>query len=170
VIFEADTGFLADLRALLAPIASEDSIPITASASIPSVDSDSIPITVPAPTSIASADPVPLAACDSRRPNPLFFDTEPTRVGCKQRCRDMSDLSLCLCGQSVHPGDVGLIKCNRAGCETVWVSNSVDFSSPRLNKCSTISSALGMRTREQGNGVVKYAFSIRRHGGSSYHN
>ena len=141
MIFEADTGFLADLRALLAPIAS--------------MDLDSVPIAVPAP--IASTDSIPMAASDSPGLNPIFFDSEPTRVGHKRRCRDMSDLSLCLCGGSVHPGDVGSIKCNRAGCEMVWVSNSVDFESPRLNKFSTISGALGMRRREQDNGFVRYA-------------
>lgn len=55
----------------------------------------------------------------------LFFDSEPTRVGRRRRCRDMSGLSLCLCGERVKPGDIESIKCQRTGCETVWVSNCV---------------------------------------------
>lgn len=56
----------------------------------------------------------------------LFFESEPTRVGRRRKCRDMSDLSLCLCGDSARPDDAGSIRCQRAGCETVWVSFTPD--------------------------------------------
>ena len=59
----------------------------------------------------------------------LFLDSEPTCVGRRRRGRDMSGLSLCLCRESVQPGGMGLIQCQRAGCETIWVSNHVDFAS-----------------------------------------
>ena len=84
---------------------------------------------------IASADPQanPIAAPKPSGSDILFFDSAPTRVGHKRRCRDMTGLSLCLCGESVQPGDVGSIRCQRAGCETIWVSNCVDFATSRLN-------------------------------------
>jgi hypothetical protein len=54
---------------------------------------------------------------------PFLLTSEPTRAGRKWKCRDMSGLSLCLCGVSVQPDSVGSIRCQRTGCETVWVSN-----------------------------------------------
>ena len=54
---------------------------------------------------------------------PFFPVLEMTHVGRKRKCRDMSGLSLCLCGVSVQPDDVGSIRCQRTGCETVWVSD-----------------------------------------------
>lgn len=54
---------------------------------------------------------------------PFLLTSEPTRAGRKRKCRDMSNLSLCLCGISVQSDSVGSIRCQRAGCETVWVSN-----------------------------------------------
>jgi hypothetical protein len=35
----------------------------------------------------------------------LFFKSEPMCVGQRQKCRDMSGLSLCLCGESARPDD-----------------------------------------------------------------
>lgn len=46
-----------------------------------------------------------------------------TRTGRSLKRRDMSGLSLCLCGEAAVPGDARSIRCQRAGCETVWVSN-----------------------------------------------
>ena len=57
----------------------------------------------------------------------VFFKSEPMRVGRRQKCRDMSDLSLCLCGDSTRPDDAGSIRCQRAGCETVWVSHTSQY-------------------------------------------
>jgi len=72
-------------------------------------------------------------------------------MGCRQRCRDMSGLSQCLCGVSVQKGDLGLIQCQRDGCETTWVSNCVDFESSRLslNRLSIIFSVSAMRITMQ---------------------
>jgi hypothetical protein len=56
---------------------------------------------------------------------PTFFASEPTRAGRKRKCRDMSGLSLCLCGDTAKPNDMGSIRCQKAGCETVWVSSHV---------------------------------------------
>ena len=89
----------------------------------------------------------------------LFFDSEPTRGGRKQRCRDISGLSRCLCGESVKPDDGDSIKCRRAGCETVWVSNCVDFASSRLNqinKLSIIFVVLAMRVQDQDIGLATH--------------
>ena len=140
MIFKADIGFVADLQALLAPIASTDSVSITAT--------------------------------ESPRSNPVFFNSEPTRVGRRWRCRNMSDLSLCLCGESAHPGDatdvsLSSIRCQRTGCETIWVSNFVDFVSSRLNRLSFIFGVLGMRTLDQDIGFVRCAPCKRRRGGGS---
>ena len=57
----------------------------------------------------------------------VFFESEPTCVGQRQKCRDMSDLSLCLCGDSARLDDAGSIRCQRARCETVWVSHTSQY-------------------------------------------
>ena len=80
----------------------------------------------------------PIAAPPITVPKPsgsevIFLDSEPTHVGCGRRCGDMSGLSLCLCGESAQPDDVGSIQCERTGCETVWVSSCSCFASSRLN-------------------------------------
>ena len=54
-------------------------------------------------------------------PDPLFFDSEPTRTGRRRKCRDMSGLSQCLCGDTAKPDEEGSIQCQKLGCETVWV-------------------------------------------------
>jgi len=88
----------------------------------------------------------------------LFFNSELTRGGCRRRCRDMSGLSLCLCGESVHPGDVGSIRCQRTGCETTWVSTCVNCTGSRLNQqLSIIFAALGMRIQGLDIGLVRRA-------------
>jgi hypothetical protein len=56
---------------------------------------------------------------------PIFFDSEPTRTGRRRKCRDMSELSLCLCGVNAEPGDIGSVQCQRQGCETIWVSSLI---------------------------------------------
>ena len=66
----------------------------------------------------------------------------------------MSGLSLCLCGESVQPDDTGSIRCQRTGCETVWVSNCCEFAGSRLNRVSIIFSVLGIRTQDQDAGLV----------------
>jgi hypothetical protein len=50
-------------------------------------------------------------------------ELELTHTGRRWKHKDISGLSQCLCGESVLLGDVGSIQCQRAGCETVWVSN-----------------------------------------------
>jgi len=52
---------------------------------------------------------------------PLFLDSEPMHVGRKWKAKDMSRLSVCLCGENAKPGDVSSIQCQKAGCATVWV-------------------------------------------------
>ena len=42
---------------------------------------------------------------------PTFLDSEPTRAGRKRKAKDMSGLTLCLCGERAKPGDVGSIQC-----------------------------------------------------------
>jgi hypothetical protein len=39
----------------------------------------------------------------------LFFESELMYMGQRQKCRDMSGLSLCLCGDSTRPDDAGSI-------------------------------------------------------------
>jgi len=58
----------------------------------------------------------------TNQPTSLFFESEPTQVGRRWKCRDMSGLSQCLCSDSARPDDTGSIWCQRARCETVWVS------------------------------------------------
>ena len=52
---------------------------------------------------------------------PIFLDSEPTRAGRKRKAKDMSGLSVCLCGEQAKPNNVGSIQCQKAGCATVWV-------------------------------------------------
>ena len=120
-----------------------------------------------APT--ARADPIPIAVPEPPESDVLFFNTEPTRLGRRRRCRDMSGLSLCLCGDSAQPDGVGSIRCHKAGCETVWVSKCLDFVSSRLNlnRLSTIFSALTMRIYGLRIGHARHAHPQRRHGGSN---
>ena len=56
-------------------------------------------------------------------PEPLFFESEPTHAGQRRKCRDMSGLSQCLCGDTAKPNEEGSIQCQKVGCETVWVSS-----------------------------------------------
>ena len=87
----------------------------------------------------------------------LFFDSEPTHVGRRRRCRDMSGLSLCLCRDIVPPDSVGSIKCQKVGCETTWVRIFVDFARPKLKQCSIIFSVLRLRMQDYDNGPVRHA-------------
>ena len=80
-----------------------------------------------------------------------------TRVGRRRRCRDMSGLSLCLCRESVQPCNVASIRCQRTGCETIWVSPCVAFAGPRPNCLSIIFGVSGMRTQDQDTGLVRHA-------------
>jgi hypothetical protein len=90
--------------------------------------------------------------------DPIFLDSEPTRVGRKWKAKDMSGLSICLCGEHAKPDDVGSIRCRKAGCATVWVCCSTTFSKFVANTTySTIFNVLGMRMRDQGAGYVSHA-------------
>ena len=168
--FGAEICFLADLRVPVAPIASADSIPITEPEPSGSVlflpDSETTHIGVMGRAQIKSNPIAERSGPESSRsvpPDILFLDSEPTRVGRRRRCRDMSGLSLCLCGESVKPSEIGSIQCQRAGCETIWVSKCVDFASPRLNLLSIIFGVLGMRIQDQDIGLVRCAHRLRRH-------
>lgn len=100
----------------------------------------------------------------------LFFDSEPTRGGRKRKCRDMSGLSLCLCGECVQPGDIDSIRCHRTGCEMIWVSHCVDFVTFvgfTLSQHSIIIGALGMGTQDLKIGFVRHAQQQRSRGDSS---
>ena len=55
---------------------------------------------------------------------PIFIDSEPTRAGRKRKAKDMTGLSVCLCGEHAKPDDVGSIRCRKTGCATIWVSYS----------------------------------------------
>ena len=118
---------------------------------------------------IESAEDAPIAIPEPSGSGIVFFDTEPTRMGRRRRCRDMSGLSQCLCGVSVQQGDLGSIQCHRDGCETTWVSSCADFASSRLNlnRLSIIVSvsATRMQVRLQNSGLAMYVRSQRRHGG-----
>ena len=91
----------------------------------------------------------------------LFFESEPTHVGRRRKCRDMSGLSLCLCSDSARPDDAGSIRCQRAGCETVWVSftsNSFRILKDSNGTHSTTFNALGTRTYDQDHGLARPAY------------
>ena len=60
---------------------------------------------------------------DALEMEPFLLTSEPTRAGRRRKCRDMSSLSLCLCGVNMQPDTAGSIRCQRAGCETIWVSD-----------------------------------------------
>jgi hypothetical protein len=55
--------------------------------------------------------------------DPVFFESEPTHTSRRWKCRDMSRLSQCLCGDTVKPNEEGSIQCQKVGCKTVWVSS-----------------------------------------------
>jgi len=56
-------------------------------------------------------------------PDPLFFESEPTHTSRRRKCRDISGLSQCLCGDIAKPNEEGSIQCQKIGCKTVWVSS-----------------------------------------------
>jgi hypothetical protein len=93
---------------------------------------------------------------------PFLLTSEPTRAGRKRKCRDMSNLSLCLCGISVQSGSVGSIQCQRAGCETVWVSDpfwrvaTFYWNLMESIYLSIIYNALGMPMWVQESGLVTH--------------
>jgi len=147
VIFKAKIGFSVDLQVLVASLTSADPAPITTPK-----PSGSILLNVPLNSKIIHVGKAQILSnaiteqsgtglLDS---NLQFFDSEPTCVGRKQRCRDISGLSVCLCGERVREGDVDSIKCHRNGCETIWVSCCIDFSCSRLKRLSIIFDALSM--------------------------
>jgi hypothetical protein len=90
---------------------------------------------------------------------PFFFASEPTHAGRRRKCRDMSSLSLCLCGVSAQPDSVDSIQCQRAGCETVWVSDPflLPFKRFWLNLYSIIYNVLGTLMWVQESGLVMHA-------------
>jgi hypothetical protein len=164
---EAEIHFLADLRVPVAPIASADSVLIAerepSGFDLPLLDSETTHMGQAQIQSNPVAERSEPESSGSIPLDILFLDSEPTRVGRRRRCRDMSGLSLCLCGESVQPGEIGSIQCQRAGCETIWVSKYVDFACPRLNLLSIIFGVLGMRIQDQDIGLVRCAHSQRRH-------
>jgi hypothetical protein len=89
---------------------------------------------------------------------PAFIDSEPTRMGRKRKAKDMSGLTVCLCGERAKPGDVGSIQCRKAGCATIWVSHSATLSEFMAETtCSIISNVLDMRMSDQEVGYVSLA-------------
>jgi len=128
-----DVHFLADLQVLVAaPIACMDSIPITTPASEPSgpvlsqvpLDSETTHV------GRVQVTPNAIVECSELSGSELlFFDSKPTHMGRKRRCRDMSSLSQCLCREIVKQSNVGSIRCQKDGCETTWVGDSIDFAS-----------------------------------------
>ena len=158
-----DICFLTDLQVLVAAtISRADSIPITAPASEPSgpvlsqvpLDSETTHVGQVQVTYNTVVELSELSGSEL-----LFFDSEPTRMGRKRRCRDMSGLSQCLCGEIAKPSDVDSIQCQKDGCETTWVGDSVDFSGSRLNQFSIIFGVSGMRmeTRDRDSGLARCA-------------
>lgn len=97
---------------------------------------------------------------DTSELQPFFLALESTRTGRRRKCRDMSSLSLCLCGVSAQPESVGSIQCQRAGCETVWVSGPssflLQFKGIWLNQYSIIYNALGTLMWVQESGLVTH--------------
>jgi hypothetical protein len=89
----------------------------------------------------------------------LFFESVPTCVGQRRKCRDMSGLSQCLCGDSARPDDAGSIRCQRTGCETVWVSLAAYSFRIWIDNGthSTTFNALGTRTHGQSLGLARPA-------------
>jgi hypothetical protein len=78
---------------------------------------------------------------------PTFLNSEPTHVWRKRKAKDMSGLTLCLCGECAEPGDVGSIQCRKAECATVWVCYSATFDKFMADTAhSIIFNVLGMRT------------------------
>ena len=173
MILEAKIGFLADLRVLVSwPIAIAEPVPISALGPEPS---GSVFFKVPVDSEATHMGQVqtqsnPVAEQSEPKPDGsdiLFFDSEPTRVGCRRRCRDMSGLSQCLCGETVGPGDAGSIQCQRAGCETIWVSKFDAFASSKLKRLSIIFGVLCMTMRDHNIGPVRHVHRQKRHGASS---
>ena len=78
-------------------------------------------------------------------------------TSCKQRCRDMSGLSQCLCSDNAKKDNAGSIQCKRVGCKTVWVSDCGDFASSRLNRASFIFDVLGIRMQVPKIGLARHA-------------
>lgn len=115
IVYEVKICFLANLQILVAPVASADSIPNPITTSEP-LCSSSVFLQVPLNSETThmeevqtnkQSEPESLASGSDF----LFFDSEPTCVGYKQRCRDISGLSLCLYGEQVQPEDIGSIQC-----------------------------------------------------------
>lgn len=118
MIYEAEICFLADNPILVALIASANSILNLIGTPEPSYSSSvSLQVLLDSKTThmgeaqiksnciTKQSEPESLASSS----DPLFFDSKLTHVGCRQRFRDMSGLSLCLCGVRVQPGDIGSI-------------------------------------------------------------
>ena len=89
---------------------------------------------------------------------PTFLDSEPTHAGRKQKAKDMSGLTVCLCGEHIKPGDEGSIQCQKAGCATVWVCDSATFDKSMANTSYSITfNVLGMRMHNQEAGYASLA-------------
>jgi len=94
----------------------------------------------------------------SHGPEPVFLDSEPTRAGRKRKAKDMSGLTVCLCGERAKPDDVGSIRCRKAGCATLWVCCSTTFENFMTNTTYSITfNVLGIRTCDRKPGYVTHA-------------
>jgi len=89
----------------------------------PFVDDDDASAAMRPSASATSCQSLNSYNSDALEMEPFLLTSEPTRAGRRWKCRDMSSLSLCLCGVSVQPDTAGSIRCQRAGCETIWVSD-----------------------------------------------
>ena len=102
--------------------------------------------------------------------NLLFFNSELTWVGHRQRCRDISDLSLCLCRENIQLNNVASVQCQRTRCEMIWVSTYVDFASSRLNQLSITLGVLDLRMMNDLDiGFARHAHSQKRYSRGNFH-
>ena len=89
---------------------------------------------------------------------PIFLDSEPTHTGRKQKAKDMSELTLCLCEERAKPDDIRSIQCQKAGCAMVWVCVSMMFRKFITDTAySIIFTVLDMRTCNQKAGYASHA-------------
>jgi hypothetical protein len=165
--------FLADIWALAVPIASmsADSILITSPEPSDRTGPASLQDLLNPKMTLAGwvqVEPNPITGWhEPNSPGSLFFDSELTRRGHKWKCRDMSSLSLYLCGESMQPGDIDSIRCHRTGCKTIWVSHYVGFVGSTLSQHSIIISVLSIGTQDLKIGFVRHAQQQRSCGNSS---
>ncbi|KAH9983678.1 hypothetical protein BJV77DRAFT_966643 [Russula vinacea] len=105
-------------------ITEPDTIPIIKPNAIPTTEPNTIPTTKPNTIPIikpnATCNTIPITEHDA---NPVT-ELKLTCTGRRSKCKDMSRLSLCLCGESAQLGITSSIQCQRARCETVWAEST----------------------------------------------